>query len=76
MGQTDLWDPCAKSRSFAGNNPMWHLVLMDHSTGPQTAALVESLQAGKGNRICVKFSQNESQSFPRHKYWLLSLKEG
>ena len=67
-----------KAGPSLGNNVMWHPVLMDHSTGPQTAALVESLQAGKGNilRICIKFSQNESQSFPRHKDWLPSLKEG
>ena len=67
-----------KADPSLGNNVMWHLVLTDHSTGRQTAALIESLQAGKGNtlRICIKFSQNESQSFPRRKDWLPSLKEG
>lgn len=78
MGQMDLWDPVLKAGPSLWNNVMWHLVLMGHSAGPQTAALVESLQAGKGNilRISIKFSQNESQTLPRHKDWLHSLKEG
>ena len=78
MGQMDLWDPCAKSRSFTLKQCYVAPCADGSLYRPSNSSTSESLQAGKGNvlRICIKFSQNESQSLPRHKDWLLSLKEG